>query len=408
MRDVEGRPLGESKLPPEELAGVAMEVRTCPYADSRQNNERAMNVSALKQMYAHWQEAVAGIALLRSLYCAGAKQEPLRLLDVWRIGGLTSSLMDFAFMRAWDPIGDGELPAPAAVVYKAPLGIAFTTGTMWSDGAARFDAVVDADALYKYADTHGHFIGAHQVCAGPVAMIKDVLHLVVDGRPAPGDPSAVARVIGNSARFMQFAHGAAALRLLRMAQDRLDAGMGFDLARALAADPGAQPLSSAARRNSRKARLLGFKAGARLELLDELLAHAADPRFVPPELQRYTRAIREAWVQPLEEAAPAIQRVIAASRQGRWLRPQTRSILGQHLGRFCAVEHSFAAAVRFIKRHIADALGVDLVHSQARELHLVDYTPSGIRLMRTIMRDALAIEASVQDDRVSLACAEKW
>src|SRR5258708_7631247 len=106
MRDEEGRPLGEHKAPPEQRCGAPLELRTCPYAGSRQNHLRPMNVSAMKQMLAHWEEALGGIALLRSMHCAEAKQERLRLIDTWRIGGLTTSLAEFAFLRAWAPFGD--------------------------------------------------------------------------------------------------------------------------------------------------------------------------------------------------------------------------------------------------------------------------------------------------------------
>jgi hypothetical protein len=395
MRDEEGRPLGEAKVPLEQRRDVPLEVRTCPYADSRQDNARGMNVSALKQMFAHWQGALGGIALLRSLYCAQAKAERLRLIDVWRIGGLTSSLADFAFLRAWAPVADHALPAAVAVVYKAPLGIATTCGAMWADGAARFDASVSADALYEYADRHGHFIGSAQVCAGPVAMVQEVLRLVVDGSGPQGDPSATAAVIGDSRRFLQYSRGAASLRLLRMALDRLDAGMGLDLLRALTADPAAPALSNSIRHGARMARYLGFEAAARPDLVDELLTHAADPLFAVAELGPSTQSIREAWARPLADAAAPVERLVAASPQARALHPRTRALLGQHLARFCAVEQGFANLVRLLKGHIADALGIERTEARAHELHLVDYVPSGIRLTRTVLRDVLEIEVRV-------------
>ena len=395
MRDDEGRPLGESKVPPEQRHGVAFDLRSCPFADSRHNNERPMNASALKQMLAHWEGALGTIALLRSLYCAEAKQERLRLIDVWRLGGLTSSIADFAFLRAWSPLGDGDLPAAVAVAYKAPLGIASTTAAMWADGAARFDAIVEADALYEYADRRGHFIGPEQVCAGPVAMVKEVLRLVVDGGGPQGRPSVAAAVIADSGRFMQFSHGAASLRLVRMALDRLDASMGFALAGALADDPATPRLSDAVKRSIRMARFLGFDAGAREAILDELLGHAADFLEGVEGLRDHTRTISEAWARPLGDAAAPIRRIVAASPRARLLRAQTREAIGQHFARFCAVEQGFAALVRLLKRHIAAALGIEPTSARAAELHLVDYVPSGIRLTRAILRDVLAIEVGV-------------
>jgi hypothetical protein len=392
MRDDEGRPLGESKAPAEQLCGVPLELRACPYADSRHNHARPMNVSALKQMLAHWEEVLGGIALLRSLYCAGLKRERLLLIDVYRIGGLTSFLADFAFLRAWAPLGDHELPAAVAALYKAPLGITLTTSAMWADGAARFDSPIAADALYDYADQHGHFIGAHQVCGGPVALIKEVLRLVVDGTGMPGNSSATEAVIADRQRFMQFARGASSLGLLRLALDRLDAGMGLDLARVLAADPAAPAWPETVRQKMRVARYLGLDLAARLDVLDELLTHAADRPNGCADLGPATQAIRTAWARPLGDATPSIAEVVAASPRARLLRPQTVEAVGQHLGRFCAVEHGFAVLVRLLKESIADALGVEQAHPQARELHLVGYVPAGLRLTRTILHDALDFE----------------
>jgi hypothetical protein len=404
MRDDEGRPLGESKAPPDQLDGVPLELRMCPYAGSRLNHERPMNVSALKQMLAHWEEALGGIALLRSLYCAEAKQERLRLIEVWRIAGLTVSLATFAFLRAWDPVGDGALPAPVAVLYKAPLGITLTTESMWADGAARFDAFVGADELYAYADRTGHFIGRNQVCAGPVALVKEVLRLVVDGGGRRGDARAAAAVMGDSRRFLQFAHAAASLGLLHMALDRLDAGLGFDLARALAADPAAPALPPAVKRKTRVAFRHGFDSGARLDVLEELLTHAADPRFAAADLGPLTRVIREAWARPLGDAGVPVGRMVAASPGARRLRPETRATVGQHIARFRAVEQGFAALVCLLKEHIADALGVERAHPRARELHLIDYVPSGLGLMRAILRETLAIDVHAPGDGVFLGC----
>jgi hypothetical protein len=55
-RDAEGRPIREGRTPPELLAEGEIEYRPCPYTGSRYLNERPMNVSALRQTSAHWDE----------------------------------------------------------------------------------------------------------------------------------------------------------------------------------------------------------------------------------------------------------------------------------------------------------------------------------------------------------------
>ncbi len=388
VRDDEGRPLGEGKASPEQRRDVPMDLRPCPYADSRQHHGKPMNVSALKQMLAHWPALLGGIAFLRALYRETARQERLRLIDVWRLGRLTTSLAEFACLRAWMPCGDGKLPAAVAVLYKAPLGVSLTAGAMWSDGAARFDALVSGDELYEYADRFGHFIGADQVCAGPVALVKEVLGLLVDGNGPAGDPSAAVAVMGDSRRFLRFAHAGASLALLSLAPERLDAGM----AGVLAADPAAPVLSTNIRRGLRLARFLGLDAGADREVVNELLGHVGDPCFAAADLGPGVRAIREPWAQPLGDAGEAIRQVVAASGPAQALRAGTREAIARHLARFCAVERAIGALVRLLKGHVADALGIDLAGPRARELHLVGYVPTGIRLTRALLREALAID----------------
>ncbi len=408
MRDEEGRPLGEAKAPPERLRGVPLELRTCPYADSRKNHALPMNVSALKQAFAHWDGVLGGIELLRSLYTAEVNLKQIRLIDVWRIGVLTSSIGDFAFLRAENPVGDLELPAPVAAVYKISLGIASTCVAMWADGSSRFDAPADADALYAYADANGQFIGSEQVCAGPLGMVKQTLRLVVDGTGARGDPSAAARVIGDSRRFLQFSRGVASLRLLRMAQDRLDSVLGSNLVWTLTADPAAPALPEivdAVRHNSRLGRFLNLNDGARLDVLDELLTHAADPRLAGvADLEAGIRRVRAAWTRPVDDAGATIQPLVDACPRTSRLHPETRSAIARQLARFCWMESGFAELVCLLKERIADALGVELSHPRAGERHLVHYVPSGVLLVRTILRDALDIEVRREGGRLFLVC----
>ena len=401
MRDDEGRPLGENKAPPELFHGVPMELRTCPYADSRHNHVRPMNVSALKQMLAHWEDVLGGLALLRSLYCAGAKREQMRLIDVWRLGGMTTSLADFAFLRAWAPVTDGRLPAQVAVLYKAPLGVALTSASMWADGAARFEALIKPDALYEYADRHGHFIGPKHVCAGPVTMVKEVLRQVIDGS-RPGDQAAAAAVIGDSQRFMQFSHAVASLHLLRMALDRMDAGMGSDLAQALAADPACPNCRGPCGETSRWRATLASTAGRgwmswRNYSRTPPTLTLSRRRWGLPS-RRFARRAR-----PLEDEGPMVRDVVAASPQARPLRPETKQAIGKRLARFCAVEYAFAVLVRRCEGRIADALGIDLTHERCANCTWWIMRLQACDLTRTILHDVFDIAVRVEGGRLFLA-----
>jgi hypothetical protein len=96
---------------------------------------------------------------------------------------------------------------------------------------------------------------------------------------------------------------------------------------------------------------------------------------------------------------------VAASSRLAGLHPTTSAVIRQQLARFCAVEQGIAAVVQLLKAHVADALGVQLTHPRARELYLVGYVPSGLCLMRTILRDALELGIRQEQGQLFLAAA---
>ena len=64
-RDADDRPLREGRTPAAFLRPDDLEYKACPYAGSRAVN-LPMNVSALRQTSAHWDEIVATVATRRS------------------------------------------------------------------------------------------------------------------------------------------------------------------------------------------------------------------------------------------------------------------------------------------------------------------------------------------------------
>ena len=87
-RDDEGRPLREGRTPPEHRrpeqpgqpaeaeaeAEAEIEYRPCPYPGSRQVAGRPMNVSALRQTSAHWDEITSALGFLRAAYAAAPRR----------------------------------------------------------------------------------------------------------------------------------------------------------------------------------------------------------------------------------------------------------------------------------------------------------------------------------------------
>ena len=117
-RDNEGRPIREGRTPPELLRDGEIEYRQCPYAGSRYLNERPMNVSALRQTSAHWDEIMDAMALLRAAYEDARGGYRADVMDIWRTSQLGSALPWFYLLRRGE-----TCPAYAAALAKATLGV---------------------------------------------------------------------------------------------------------------------------------------------------------------------------------------------------------------------------------------------------------------------------------------------
>src|SRR5215510_11458071 len=69
LRDDEGRLLRESRAPAESIRPGEIEYKTCPYRGSRNvSPPMPINISALRQTSAHWEDIVNAVALMRAAY----------------------------------------------------------------------------------------------------------------------------------------------------------------------------------------------------------------------------------------------------------------------------------------------------------------------------------------------------
>ena len=183
-RDDEDRPLREGRTPPEYRRPDEIEYRPCPYPGSRQVAGRPMNVSALRQTSAHWDEITCALGFLRAAYAEARGGYGPDILDLWRVSQLGSAL-------PWFHVLPGEpLPAYAAALSKATLG----TGILAQRLLLRMLAEAwmpppfTARTLAELAESTGTLVGESEVCSAPDRMIARFLE-VLAGEP---DASAVA------------------------------------------------------------------------------------------------------------------------------------------------------------------------------------------------------------------------
>jgi hypothetical protein len=205
-RDEEGRPLREGRTPPEHRRPGEIEYRPCPYPGSRQVAGRPMNVSALRQTSAHWDEITAALGFLRAAYAELRGSYGPDILDLWRVSQLGSAL-------PWFHVLAGEpLPAYAAALSKATLGTGILAQRLLLRMLAEAWAPppLTAPVLAALAEATGTLVGETEVCSAPDRMIARFLEVLVgdpSATPTPGiDPLIAARdrVLGFGAGYCAF------------------------------------------------------------------------------------------------------------------------------------------------------------------------------------------------------------
>lgn len=208
-RDDEGRPLREGRTPPEYLAPGEVEYRPCPYPGSRQG-ARAMNVSALRQTSAHWDEIVEVLGWLRTRYAAARGGYGPDVMDLWRVSQLGSALPWF-FVLAGEP-----LPACAAALSKATLGTGILAQRLLLRMLAEAWAPppLTAPVLAALAESTGTLVGETEVCSAPDRMIARFLEALVGGMPAGATPgTTIDRLVAASDRVLGFGAGYCGFKL---------------------------------------------------------------------------------------------------------------------------------------------------------------------------------------------------
>lgn len=180
-RDDEDRPLREGRTPAEHLRATDIEYKPCPYAGSRSEHALPMNVSALRQMSAHWDDIVGAMVMLRDAYREVRGVTELDLMDAWRVSQLGAAL------PWWFVLGKGETaPAYAAALAKAMQGVG-----LW----AQLDFVklqtqawqpppLTAASILALTEANGTLIGETEVCAGPEKMLLRYFEAMVGTTPA--------------------------------------------------------------------------------------------------------------------------------------------------------------------------------------------------------------------------------
>lgn len=206
--DAEGRPLFEGRASKKMQAIAPLEHIVCPYSGSRHRHEKPMNISGLRQMRGHWNDLIAGLRYLRGVYPEPVSH--LRYIDLWRICRMGESLPAFLLYRRSDPVPNEQLPANVASLYKVVIGLVSAAQRLafasFFQGADHVNEELDSNYLYSFVEDTKLFIGPTEVCAGPEALIREVVDVLQE--PPALDPAQRERLllIGNEESFLAFSY----------------------------------------------------------------------------------------------------------------------------------------------------------------------------------------------------------
>lgn len=198
--DDEGRPVGERRETSAVKDGVEIELRACPYRDARHGLQ--MNVSALRQITRHLDDTLASIDAFH-----GARGRPP---ESWR--DVLSAVIDQLGRPGRAVLAAGaahRVPAQDAVGHKLAAGFFGVIHQIVRDEALGHHRPLTADALVEAAVTQGALIGASEVCAGPMHLIKKASEALVSGAQTPGVAADPARVVVADAIVGQLRHAMA-------------------------------------------------------------------------------------------------------------------------------------------------------------------------------------------------------
>jgi hypothetical protein len=182
-RDDEGRPLREGRTPAELLHPDDIEYKACPFSGSRAVG-LPMNVSALRQISAHWDAIIDTVATLRIAYEAAVGRHPPEVIDLWRVSQLGSALPWFHVLR------DRVAPAYAAGLAKVTLGVGLWGQAVLVEQLAGKLArrPLDPQVILELAELTGTLVGETEVCSASDKMVVKFFEPFFAGEPAAFDP----------------------------------------------------------------------------------------------------------------------------------------------------------------------------------------------------------------------------
>lgn len=173
--DDEGRPIAERRARASVRAGVAMDMKECPYSDLRQG--KLMNTSALVQVSRHYNTVMADLAGYRAQ--AGGRDANWTDILAAVLDQLARPAIHLLTSR--DP--HSPVPARDAVSHKLGAGFFGVMQTLHERLALGVEIPVTTAAFLSLIAETQALVGAGEVCAGSPPMIRNACTALIEGSP---------------------------------------------------------------------------------------------------------------------------------------------------------------------------------------------------------------------------------
>lgn len=170
--DVEGRPLGEQRVP-EIYDTIKTRKIKCQYPGSRFLNANLMNVSALKQIRQNKNEILYLLSQLRNDVLR--QENKITYLDAWEIVTRATLLPLFLKMK-----GDEKIPIYASGLYKVAFGLVSVMMKLALKEIIGKKIPLDSSYVWRCAEESGELVGSKEVCAAPEKLIREVVNSFLD------------------------------------------------------------------------------------------------------------------------------------------------------------------------------------------------------------------------------------
>ena len=196
--DAEGRQVGEANVFPKALRlDSPTDWRTCPYPGSRYQDERPMNVTALKSMRVYWPQMMAALLHIREAYL----QRFPAAQHGWTVGGLEAlstlvlAVPTYQLMRSQHRVENGQLHPALSSMFRVTDGLRMVMHQMIfvpvGEPTLSPNAPMTSQEIYEYSERNYAFSSEYGVCAGPKVMIEEFLNVLVNGVPIKDAESVV-------------------------------------------------------------------------------------------------------------------------------------------------------------------------------------------------------------------------